>query len=211
MPIVHGYNIPADAIEAKEERKQLDAIKRRIAELEVALDVPKPRKQPFVTHPLEEEAKRAREAEKRGDKTWQKAKSLPRSRRPVTSEEIAVSPINAMSVPSTKYRVISPGLQSQAASPTPSLPPVSSMSEYSSTSTSSPVRFRGVATETSKLPWKMPKVDKDKVKDPYLRAQGLHRNNLMLYSDVAKNLVDKANFAERPSVDFDFKYTDFNV
>jgi hypothetical protein len=57
----------------------------------------------------------------------------------------------------------------------------------------------------------MPKVDPNKVKDQYLRKYGLHRNNLILYSDVAKNMVDHNDFHGKPSVDFDFKFTDYNV
>ena len=59
-----------------------------------------------------------------------------------------------------------------------------------------------------KHPWEVPRVDKQAMRDPYLRAQGLHKNNTMLGSHVMKRILNARTFhADDTKVDFNFKFT----
>eukprot|EP00672_Neobodo_designis_P021673 CAMPEP_0174827390 /NCGR_PEP_ID=MMETSP1114-20130205/687_1 /TAXON_ID=312471 /ORGANISM="Neobodo designis, Strain CCAP 1951/1" /LENGTH=160 /DNA_ID=CAMNT_0016061031 /DNA_START=115 /DNA_END=597 /DNA_ORIENTATION=+ len=57
-------------------------------------------------------------------------------------------------------------------------------------------------------PWEVPRVNKDAMRDPYLRAQGLHKNNTILGSHTMKKILNARTFhADDAKVDFNFKYT----
>ena len=62
-------------------------------------------------------------------------------------------------------------------------------------------------SELATRPWEVPRVDREAMKDPYLRAQGLHRNNTILGSHTMKRLFAERNFhGDLNKVDFNFKY-----
>ena len=54
-------------------------------------------------------------------------------------------------------------------------------------------------------PWELPRVDVVKQRDPYLRAHGLHKNDVFLMSHMMKRMMAAKDFANRPSVDFNFR------
>jgi hypothetical protein len=59
----------------------------------------------------------------------------------------------------------------------------------------------------SQKPWEVSRVDVVKMRDPYLRKYGLHKNDTLLQSHVIKRIFRTANYADRqPSVDFNFQY-----
>lgn len=143
---------------------------------------------------------------------WRNREKSPEETQRAASAASTINPIVAMSAAPLKYTVLSPTpasfsphprspppFQAQAASATPSI-----ASDASSVARRQ-ARFTEVSDLTQK-PWKMPKVNPILLKDPYLRAQGLHRNNCQLYSDVAKNRCETMPFHEQPSVNFDFKF-----
>lgn len=58
--------------------------------------------------------------------------------------------------------------------------------------------------------WAKPRVDPDKIRDPYLRQQGLHINDPGVYSHISKRLVSSRSLTKAivdKSVDFNFQYT----
>lgn len=58
--------------------------------------------------------------------------------------------------------------------------------------------------------WARPRVDPDKIRDPYLRQQGLHINDSGVYSHISKRLVSSRSLTKAivdKSVDFNFQYT----
>jgi hypothetical protein len=56
--------------------------------------------------------------------------------------------------------------------------------------------------QLAKRPWEVPRVDKELMKDPYMRAQGLHKNNSVLQSHVTKRMFEHKNFHDDGKVDF---------
>lgn len=55
-------------------------------------------------------------------------------------------------------------------------------------------------------PWEVPRVDKEKMRDPYLRAQGLHRNDTYLASHSMKRTFQVKDFHEQSAVNFNIRY-----
>lgn len=58
--------------------------------------------------------------------------------------------------------------------------------------------------------WAKPRVDPDKIRDPYLRQQGLHINDPGVYSHISKRMVSSRSLTKAivdKSVDFNFQYT----
>mgnify|MGYP001577001806 FL=1 len=63
----------------------------------------------------------------------------------------------------------------------------------------------------SDCPWRQPRFDPVKIRDPYLRHQGLHRNNFFLFSQVYKPIAAHKLQHQTPedverAVFFDFQY-----
>jgi hypothetical protein len=57
--------------------------------------------------------------------------------------------------------------------------------------------------------WNRPRVDPDKIRDPYLRQQGLHINDPGVYSHISKQLVSSRSLTKAvcdKTVDFNFQY-----
>jgi hypothetical protein len=48
--------------------------------------------------------------------------------------------------------------------------------------------------QLAKRPWEVPRVDRELMRDPYLRKYGLHKNSVALQSHVMRRILEKRTF-----------------
>lgn len=106
---------------------------------------------------------------------------------------------------------VTPSLVKPLSTDTTSPATTSSVATGIATGTGAIHPYEEAAAVRSDCPWRQPRFDPVKIRDPYLRHQGLHRNNFFLFSQVYKPIAAHKLQHQTPedverAVFFDFQY-----